>query len=341
MYQIGVNSINSLAAMVQKDPGWTKFLTDFFGMILDYVFRFVDMFAPTNSLGFSIIIMTLIVRTIMLPLALKSQKAMMATQALQPQITKLKEKYPDTKDQEQQKKMNMEMQALYAENKVNPLGGCLPMFIQLPIFVALSYILNHACFFIAKLNEIYVRIGEYIFEIPNIGEYFTNFVIKKVPTNLMPASIVTTNDEEFQWVLKVLNKFRAEDWNEFLSLIPSEYVSTINEMLVEKGNIENFVGINLIETPNLLSIAIVIPLLTAFTTFLSSWIMMRQSSVTDEKARSQQKIMMYTMPIFMAWTTITFSVGIGIYWITSSVYQTVQQILIHKYYRKPAVVDEA
>ncbi len=97
------------------------------------------MYQPFHSYGIAIILMTLLVKIITYPLSAISFKSMKRMQALQPHITGLKEKHKDNP-----KKLQKEMMGLYKEHKVNPMGGCLPMLIQLPIFVALFNTLRNA-----------------------------------------------------------------------------------------------------------------------------------------------------------------------------------------------------
>ncbi|MBQ7543360.1 MAG: YidC/Oxa1 family membrane protein insertase [Synergistaceae bacterium] len=86
--------------------------------------------------GLAIIALTLLVRLLMHPLTAKQMASMQKMQKLQPQLNVLQEKYADDKD-----KLNEETMALYKENKVNPASGCLPLIIQLPIFILLYGVL--------------------------------------------------------------------------------------------------------------------------------------------------------------------------------------------------------
>lgn len=86
--------------------------------------------------GVAIILMTTLVNVILFPLTRKSYKSMKAAQELQPQIDKLRSAHKDNPQ-----KMNKEVMALYKQYKVNPLSGCLPMFLQFPIFFALYHVL--------------------------------------------------------------------------------------------------------------------------------------------------------------------------------------------------------
>ena len=95
--------------------------------------------APFGSYGIAILLLTVLIRIIFWPLTHKGTESMKRMQALQPQMKEIKEKYKDNPQRQQQETM-----ALYKENKVNPLGGCLPMFIQIPVFIALFSVLRSA-----------------------------------------------------------------------------------------------------------------------------------------------------------------------------------------------------
>ena len=104
-------------------------LLDLLRMIYGYV----------GNYGVAIIILTTIVRLVLFPLTFKGMKSMKRMQQLTPRMKKLQEKYKNNKE-----KLNKEMMALYRKNRVNPLGGCLPMLLQLPVFFALYSALSSA-----------------------------------------------------------------------------------------------------------------------------------------------------------------------------------------------------
>jgi YidC/Oxa1 family membrane protein insertase len=96
-------------------------------------------YGVVHNYGVAIILLTVLVRLLFYPLTLKSQKSMKAMQRLQPQIASLKEKYKD-----EPAKMQQEQMALFKTHKVNPMGGCLPMLVQLPVFIALYAVLGNS-----------------------------------------------------------------------------------------------------------------------------------------------------------------------------------------------------
>jgi YidC/Oxa1 family membrane protein insertase len=95
------------------------------------------LYSVTNSWGWAIILLTLLVRLAMHPLTQKQMAGMQKMQKLQPRMKVLQEKYKDDKET-----LNKEVMALYKENKVNPASGCLPLLIQLPIFILLYNVLT-------------------------------------------------------------------------------------------------------------------------------------------------------------------------------------------------------
>ncbi len=124
------------------DWGWFYFITKPLFFVIDYIFKIVGNF------GLAIIILTLIVRILFFPLNNYSFKSMAKMKVLQPETLRLKELYKDDVKRTQQ-----EMMALYKREKVNPLSGCLPILIQIPIFFAVYKMLfvtlemRHAPFF--------------------------------------------------------------------------------------------------------------------------------------------------------------------------------------------------
>ena len=112
------------------DWGWFYFITRPMFTLIDTIYKLVGNF------GLAILLVTVIVKLAFLPLANKSYMSMAKMKALQPQIKKLQELYPDDKMKQQQEQM-----ALFKREKVNPVAGCLPIAIQIPVFFSLYKVL--------------------------------------------------------------------------------------------------------------------------------------------------------------------------------------------------------
>jgi len=94
-------------------------------------------YAVIPSYGLAIILLTLAVRVLLLPLSIKQTRSMREMQVIQPEIKRLQKKYKGDRQ-----KMNQEVMALYKEHGVNPLGGCAPLLLQMPVFIALFYVVR-------------------------------------------------------------------------------------------------------------------------------------------------------------------------------------------------------
>jgi YidC/Oxa1 family membrane protein insertase len=124
------------------DWGWFYFITKPLFMVIDWFYHLVGNF------GIAILIVTVLIKGAFFPLANKSYASMAKMKAVQPQMAVLKARYPDDKVKQQQ-----ELMALYKKEKINPLAGCLPIAIQIPVFFSLYKVLfvtiemRHAPFF--------------------------------------------------------------------------------------------------------------------------------------------------------------------------------------------------
>src|SRR5690606_33020584 len=112
------------------DWGWFYFITKPLYYLLDWLYQILGNF------GLAILAVTVIVKALFFPLANKSYESMAKMKKLQPQMEQLRERYKDDKAKQQQ-----ELMALYQKEKINPLAGCLPILVQIPVFFALYKVL--------------------------------------------------------------------------------------------------------------------------------------------------------------------------------------------------------
>ncbi len=133
-----------------------------------------------GNYGWSIIILTIMVRVVTAPLTTKQMRSMERMRRLQPKLKELQEKNKD--DREAQSR---EMMALYKREKVNPLGGCFPMLLQLPVFIGLFYALRSA---------IQLRQADFLLWINDLSQPETLFVIPglELPVRVLPLIMGAT-----------------------------------------------------------------------------------------------------------------------------------------------------
>ena len=140
---------------------WVEPLTRFFSLFLKMLYSVVPNY------GVAIIILTILVRIVTAPLTIKQMRSMERMRALSPKLKEIKEEFADDRQKQSEKTM-----ALYKSEGVNPLGGCLPMFLQFPVFIGLFYALRstiqlrQAPFF-GWIDDL--SVPETLFEIPGLG----------------------------------------------------------------------------------------------------------------------------------------------------------------------------
>src|SRR6195952_690810 len=123
--QLGLNHFDLLI-----DWGWFYFITKPMFLALDFFYHLVGNF------GIAILLVTVLVKLIFFPLANKSYASMAKMKSVQPQLAALRERYPDDKVKQQQ-----EMMEIYKKEKINPIAGCLPVVVQIPVFFSLYKVL--------------------------------------------------------------------------------------------------------------------------------------------------------------------------------------------------------
>lgn len=321
----------AVARNVMKDPGVIVGpIAWILGHVIDFFFNIIySLGIHANSLGISIILLTIFTRCLMIPLSYKQQKSMFKMQALAPELKKIQAKYKDSmSDPEIQRKMQMETQKLYSENNVSPFSGCLPMIIQLPIFFGLYHVMQNPFKYIEVINQVYSQLSTIVLT----AAQSNSTVLELVKHFGELASVPVGTSIDANLFNRIINILGPEEVGQLKTAIASVDFDTVCQ---SKDAIEYFMGLNLTETVGFaLTPKLIIPILSGLTTFLSSWLMTKRNAPTDPAMKSQQRIMNITMPLMMAWITTSLPGGIGIYWIVSNIFQLCQQFFLNKHFEK-------
>lgn len=129
-------------------------MSELFGGILGFLGSILNgIFQVVPNYGVAIILLTILVRLVLFPLAVKQIKSMTAMQRIQPKLKELQKQHKGDRQ-----KLNEEMMKLYREHGVNPLGGCFPMLAQLPVFIALYAVIRSAIVFDAAIEQTAITI---------------------------------------------------------------------------------------------------------------------------------------------------------------------------------------
>lgn len=167
---------------------WDRYIVYYFGQA-------IKLLSFGKNYGVGIILFTIIIRIILMPLMHYQTKSMRKTQELQPKMKELQEKYA-SKDAETSRKLQEEQQRLYSEHGVNPLSGCLPMLVQMPIMMALWQS-------ISRTPEL--RTGTFLWlELGKIDPYYILPVLAAVFT-FASTKLTSMGQLEVQGSMKVMN----------------------------------------------------------------------------------------------------------------------------------------
>lgn len=316
------------------------------GWILNGIYSFFSNFGIENA-GFSIIVFTFIVNALMIPMNIKQQKFTKLSAKMNPELTKIQEKYKGKKDEESLRRSQLETQAVYQKYGANPTSGCLPMLITLPIMFALYRVIYNIPAYVNGIQEIYSNIATAIQGIdgyvPVMTEYAGQFAILNTSKWGDISSSIPLNN-----IIDILSQFRASNWQDLLSnptfASIQEVIATNSERIM---HINTFgFGLNIAETPMgqitaQVSIAVkaaylAVPVLSVVTQMLQTKLMMRNQPQNDANntAAATMKSMNTIMPFFSGAICLTLPIGLGIYWIAGSVFRIIQQIIVDRHMDK-------
>jgi len=209
--------------------------------LVDFVVHILNtIYGVVGNYGIAIIIVTFLMRIIIFPLTLKQEKSMKKMRDLQPELEKIKEKYKDN-PQELQK----QTAEIYRENGVNPLGGCLPLLIQMPIFVALYYafigdaIPADAKFlwFTLKQPDRLFMLGKFAFNLLPVLNVGVTFIQQKIMTSATSGQETNQQMQSMLYMMPLMMLFIFYNMPSGVTLyyLVSGALSLVQQYFILKG----------------------------------------------------------------------------------------------------------
>ena len=295
--------------------------------VLGYIMN--GLFVALNSIGIAnigiaIILFTIVVKLLMLPLTVKQQKYTKLTNVMNPEIQAVQKKYKGKKDQESVMKMNEEQKRVYEKYGTSPTGGCLQIFIQMPILFALYRIIQNIPAYVPSLKILFTNI---LGINGNLGIMSTPGFADKMAT--MTKGDVSTPDK----VIDIMTKFSSSQWDTLKGLFPT-YSDTITSNVEKINHMNNFLGVNMSQNPGLVfGVSILIPIFAGLTQWLSVKLQQNPAMANndDNPAAASMKMMTTVMPLMSAVFAISLPAGLGLYWIAQAVVQVILQLIINRH----------
>ena len=285
---------------------------NFFGSILGYLLW--GLYVIFKNYGIAIILFTIIVRTVMFPFSIKSQKSMAAQSRLAGKQKELQQRYANN-----QQKYNEELQKLYEKEGVNPGGGCLMTLLPFPLMLGIYYSVIYPL-----SNTLHIA--------KDTISQATDFVSK------LPGVVTTAANANYV-ELEIVKNFSA--LKEHLTVFSAEDIEKIEFF----GRGFKTFGLDLLASPNASTFASMmwlIPVL-ALVSYWGQTFIMQKLQPQQGNQQGCMKLMLYGMPLLSAYWAYIMPGAVGFYWIISAVVGLGQSILQHKYFSAEQVSanDEA
>ena len=320
--------------------------------VLDFIYRLI------GNYGWSIAVFTILIRMVLLPLDIKNRKGMMTMQKMQPKINALQKKYANDQQKLQQKQME-----LFKNEHYNPMSGCLPMLIQLPIlwimFAAMRSLAN---------EQMARQIIQYVCgETPQLSGWLW---VKNVwaPDSVFAATIPTLDN---------LRQVPFDIWSSVLSSLPQETMTLLaqnipnytegmfivstneqaqalaqalyaaaelqpayqaaTELAVANLNVLFLWTMNIYKDYNGL---LILPALAAITQVIMNKFTTQQTDTANTadnpqaaQSQSMNTMMKYLFPIMSIWFCLISSASFAIYWVTSNIVAGISNYAISQYFQ--------
>ena len=270
-------------------------MINFISSVLGSVIRVIYNLVGQNYL-ISLLIFTVLTKLLLFPLMLKQLKSTEGIQRIAPEDKKLREKYKDDPQ-----KLNQEITKLYAENKISPMAGCLLPIIQIPIIIAMFYVVKQPLTYIAQMDQ------------TTMNTYTAQYL------NVEPDQV--TDKIAKQYEINIAKEYNLMD----LSITSKISLGDTPKDAFSKD-----------ETKRVSKWTLVIPVLSLLFSYLSNfittWLAKRNNTAKNlsEDQAEMQKSMNVMMPILSAYISFAWPLALGVYWLFGSILGIGQQFLIDK-----------
>lgn len=324
------------------------------GWIMNGIYNIVYHLFGVESVTISIIIITILIYTCLLPLTIKQQKFSKLSQKMQPELKAIQNKYKNRKDQASVTAMNEETQLVYQKYGVSPMGSCVQMLIQMPLLFALYRVFYNIPAYITSIKDYFGVLSNGSVVKGSIVDIISNTsgfqdIMQKIVTDYKITSVsvdFTSTDPTalHNYIIDVLYKLPKEGWENLTSYFGGvgDAVNTITPH-INKFNYA-FGKVNISDTPwnimktsftghewILLVLALLIPILAYVTQVINIKLMPQADTGDNDQMARQMKSMNTMMPLMSLFFCFITPTGLGIYWIASAVVRAIQQFFVNKH----------
>ncbi len=323
---------------VELDPGF-GFIDTFLSWIGIFL-GWITNIMPANTYILTLFVFAIIMEIVLLPFSFKQQKNSIRQAMLRPKEMAIRRRYAGRNDQATQQKITQEIQELYQKENFNPMGGCLPLLIQLPIIFVLYKLVIDPIRYVYSLSSEFSSYMYALLQSKNISVGSTNGsvnllnkIVDAYHNGTITAADVNSSCENPVEVWSKVEYMASGDKD---SLVLNLNIGRLN-----LGDTPAFSPENKIQLWLLL-----IPVLTFVVYFLTSKLTRKLTgaqpagAANDKQAGCSNNMMDITMPLMSVWMTFWVPGLVGIYWIFKSIIGFVKQLILSRVMPLPTFTEE-
>ena len=299
-----------------------EFIATPLGWLMSIIYKWIPEYL------IAIFLFTLLVRVLLFPLSLKTQKNQADRARLAPRLDRLRKKY-----EKDPKKLQEKQMALYEKHGVSMTGGCMPLLLQMVVLFGI-------------ISVIYSPLKH----------------IKQMPVDVVEASVTASgieNKNDYYKEMKMLNALEKNEGKIKTAIVGMKDAETkkplyteqqAEQYITEMKNIKQdfmFFGKNMLDSPGKTpNVMWLIPLVSGLTAFLSSWLSMHYTKqMTASESQPGQGcsnvMMLIWMPVFSLFITFSVPGGVGVYWICSNLIALLQTFVLNQIYNPAKIRAQA
>jgi len=294
---------------------------DIINIPMGYVMRFLNNIAG-NQYIIALFLFAIVIELLLVPMGIKQQKNSIKQAKLRPKEMAIRKKYAGRDDQVTRQKVQEEIQALYQKEGYSPLSGCGPMLIQLPVLMALYYIVLNPMKYICQFSTDAIN---------NVITVVKNFTGKTYDV---------TRTIDLMGDVKNIISERGLD--------PFSSIEGFTDKISSAADLPNlsFFGLDLAGTPSFTNFnwLMLVPVLTFvayfFSTKMTRKLTYQPTTAQDAQMGCSNKMMDLMMPLMSVWICFMVPAAIGVYWIFKSLIGVLKQFILHKAMPLPKFTEE-
>ncbi len=277
----------------------------------------------TQNYALALLFFAIILQVLLLPFGIKQQKNTIKQAKLDPKVKAIRKKYAGRNDKVTQQKLNNEIMELYQRESFNPMGGCLPLLIQMPILLALYNVVVSPLKYICGFGkEVIASFQTRVFELTSLETFAEGVRVREID---------------------LITKIKELGIEKF-----ADIVNENGEAYITEGILPNFTvfggSMDLSQVPSFTNFnaLLLIPLFTLIITLATTWITKKfaYNANPEQQNDMSMKIMQLSMPLLSVYITFTVAAAIGLYWIYRNILSVIQTIVLAKVMPIPRFTDE-